>query len=359
MRRSHKLVLVLGGAAALLTGGIGSISDSHATASPSEIDQLRAQRAALVAELAAMQPSLNAAGGLANSAESAYGSQQDKVLAQQAKLNQLNQQLMTLSQQLNANEATVRKDKQQLGAVIRATWETSGQSQALAAILSASDFQQAMDRLKNATQVSDQVRELVSKLANEDQQIKQEQAQIKQQSAQAQALESQLAAPLGQLLADLMNRNDEFNALNGPARAIAAQIANIDNQIAADEAPANVASGGSCGDRFSFGQCTWYVASRRCVPWGGNADEWYNNAARMGYQVGHTPVVGAAAVWWPGRGGASGVGHVAYVEAVGPADGVPAGQFKISEMNWNGWDRVDYRVLSPDPGVFQGFIYDK
>ena len=66
---------------------------------------------------------------------------------------------------------------------------------------------------------------------------------------------------------------------------------------------------------------------------------------------------GAIGVYWPGRGGASWVGHVVYVEAVGPNDGIPAGYFKLSEMNWDGWDRVDYRVVANDPNVFQGFIY--
>ena len=26
-------------------------------------------------------------------------------------------------------------------------------------------------------------------------------------------------------------------------------------------------------------------------------------------------------------------------------------------MNWDGWDRVDYRVLPDDASYFQGFIY--
>ena len=84
MRRSHKLVLVLGGAAALLTSGIGSIATTHASSSSSEIDALRARRAVLVAELAAMQPGLNVSKGALNSAEGAFATQQQKVLSEQA-----------------------------------------------------------------------------------------------------------------------------------------------------------------------------------------------------------------------------------------------------------------------------------
>jgi surface antigen len=122
--------------------------------------------------------------------------------------------------------------------------------------------------------------------------------------------------------------------------------------------------GGACSDDFAYGDCTWYVATRRCIPWGGNANAWYYNASRLGYEEGSVPEVGAVAVWYQGQGGANAYyGHVAYVEAVGPNVGVgsvavvPAGDFEISEMNWDAWDTVDYRVLPDDASYFQGFIY--
>ena len=362
MRRSHKLVLMLAGAAALATPGIGSIPTTHAATSSSAIDSLRAQRAALVQELASLQPNLSVAQGQMNGAEAAYSSQQQKVLDQQKQLNALNTHLMSLNQQLQANQATSTADKQQLAEVIRATWESNSTNQVLTALLSAQDFSQAMDRLKNATQVSQQVKELVSQLATQDKQIKQEQSQIATQFAQASSIESQLSSTSGQLLADLENRNQFFNLLSGPARTVAAQIANIDNQIAALEMPAFVGSG-PCGDSFAYGQCTWYVASRRCIPWGGNANQWYYNAAAAGFQEGHTPTPGAVVVFWPGGDGASSVGHVADVEAVGPTSTVPAGFFLQSEMNFfgngGGWARVSYRVLPNNSPGIQGFIYNR
>jgi len=88
------------------------------------------------------------------------------------------------------------------------------------------------------------------------------------------------------------------------------------------------------------------VATRRCIPWGGNANAWYYNASKMGYAEGSVPEVGAVAIWDQGEGGANAwYGHVAYVEVVGPNLGVggvavvPAGDFEISEMNWGGWIR--------------------
>ena len=362
MRRSHKLALILAGAAALLTTGIGAIPVSHAASSPSSVDALRAQRAALVAELATLQPNLSVAQGQVHGAEAAYSAQQQKVLDQQKQLNALNSHLLALDQQLQANQSTSANDKQQLAEVIRATWESNSTDQVLAALLSAQDFTQAVDRLKAATQVSQQVKDLVTQLAAQDTQMKQEQAQIKTQFEQASSIQDSLSATSGQLLADLVNRNSSFNLLNGPARAVAAQIANIDNQIAALQMPAFV-GGGACGDFFAYGECTWYVASRRCVPWGGNANQWYYNAAATGFQEGHSPVPGAIVVFWPGGDGASAVGHVAYVEAVGPTSSVPAGYFLQSEMNFygngGGWARVSYRMLPDNSPGIQGFIYNR
>jgi len=42
---------------------------------------------------------------------------------------------------------------------------------------------------------------------------------------------------------------------------------------------------------------------------------------------------------------------------VGPAEGIPAGSFKLSEMNFVGWNRVDYRVISNASSDIMGFIY--
>ncbi|MBV8282926.1 MAG: hypothetical protein JO347_12815, partial [Candidatus Eremiobacteraeota bacterium] len=81
MRRRQKLVLIAAGLGTLLATGIGSITVTHATTSP--VDALRAKRAALLAELVAMQPSIDSAGGQLNAAESAYQTQQQKVLAAQ------------------------------------------------------------------------------------------------------------------------------------------------------------------------------------------------------------------------------------------------------------------------------------
>jgi surface antigen len=355
LRRSQKLLLVLGSLGALLATGVGSIPTTQATSS--SIDALRARRAVLVAELAAMQPSLHVAGRALSGAESQYEAQQAKVLAQQARLNALNGQMLSLNQQLTSDQATVGQNKQALAKIIRATFESTGNNQMLAAVLSANNFGQAMDRLRNATQVSQQVTDLVTRLSAQEDEIRRDQAKITADFAQASTIESQLADDSNRLLSFLVQRNNFFGSLSGPARQIAAEISSIDEQIAWQQSGGHVGAG-PCGDHFAYGQCTWYVASRRCVPWGGNARDWYYNAAARGFKEGHTPIAGAVVVFWPGGDGASrSFGHVAYVEAVGPAAGIPGGYFKLSEMNFNGWNRVNYRVLPNNSGGIQGFIY--
>lgn len=103
-------------------------------------------------------------------------------------------------------------------------------------------------------------------------------------------------------------------------------------------------------DSFPYGQCTYYVASRRNVTWGGNAWAWFENANGIRPE-GHVPVSGAIVVFHDGW-----FGHVAYVESVNPD-----GSFTISEMNFwvngGGWGRVDHRTIAAGDRSITGFIY--
>ncbi len=98
--------------------------------------------------------------------------------------------------------------------------------------------------------------------------------------------------------------------------------------------------------KYSYGQCTYYVASRRPVPpnWG-NARDWMANAKASGYFTGSIPVAGAIAWTSAGR-----YGHVAYVEQVKGDDVL------VSEMNYIGWNRISQRWVKANS--FGGYIYD-
>lgn len=107
------------------------------------------------------------------------------------------------------------------------------------------------------------------------------------------------------------------------------------------------------GSVYPFGQCTWYVNSRRSAPWGGNAWQWYGRAQAFGRPEGATPRVGAIMVTWESPYW----GHVAYVEQV-----YPDGSWLVSEMNYygspgGGWGRVSYRHVVAGTIPLIGFIY--
>jgi surface antigen len=89
------------------------------------------------------------------------------------------------------------------------------------------------------------------------------------------------------------------------------------------------------GHIFPKGYCTWYVATRVKVPWGGNANRWPANARAMGYLVDKNPVAGSII-----ETGESRVGHVAYVEKV------EGDKIYISEMNYKGFGIKSTRVVS-------------
>jgi hypothetical protein len=103
-------------------------------------------------------------------------------------------------------------------------------------------------------------------------------------------------------------------------------------------------------DGFPYGQCTWYVASRRSVTWNGNAWLWWYAAAGIRPE-GRVPVEGSIVVFRSGWDG-----HVAYVERVNPN-----GSFVVSEMNFyengGGWGRVDERTIADSDWAIEGFIY--
>lgn len=101
------------------------------------------------------------------------------------------------------------------------------------------------------------------------------------------------------------------------------------------------------GHKFPYGYCTWYVAQKRFVPWGGNAGTWLYHARAMGYRTGKAPARGAIVVTTENRY----YGHVALVESVG------SGTITVSEMNYRGWGKVDRRVLSSNSRAIKGYIY--
>lgn len=112
----------------------------------------------------------------------------------------------------------------------------------------------------------------------------------------------------------------------------------------------------SAGNRYAFGNCTWYVYERRAElgkPIGsfwGNANTWDSSAIAAGFVVNKTPAAGAIIQWneysEPYIGYA---GHVGIVESVNSD-----GSITITEMNngaYGGFNRVNSRTFVPSAAV--------
>ncbi len=357
LRGYRKILAGLVVTTTLFAASVGSIDQPQAALSTTQQDVLKARRAQLVAQLnAQLALEHNAKSGLAG-AESQYYSAQVGVDQVRAQLKATNARLAHLQQSIATEQKRDLDAQRQLAILTRSTYEEADTRSTLAALLSSADFGDAMARLKSSDSVSSAVAELQSQLDADLADVAKQRLALQQEFAQASVLERQLSDQSNRFMAAVAQRNMDLNSASAPVRALEAQIANIDNQLAGDPPPVN--TGASCGNRFAYGQCTYYVATRRCIPWSGNANQWYVNAARMGYAEGHQPAVGAVVVFWPGGDGASGVGHVGYVEVVGPAGGVPAGYFRLSEMNFGGWGHINYRNLPNNSSGIQGFIYGK
>jgi surface antigen len=134
-------------------------------------------------------------------------------------------------------------------------------------------------------------------------------------------------------------------AAGGEAIASGWVVPNANNRPAVPAA--EYQHGGSSNSGFPWGQCTYYVSTKRHVSWNGDAWMWYRNARGAGRPEGHTPVAGAIVVMW-----GSWVGHVAYVEKVNPD-----GSFVISEMNVRGLGVYDTRTVTSSSIDLIGFIY--
>ncbi len=131
-----------------------------------------------------------------------------------------------------------------------------------------------------------------------------------------------------------------------PPPRITPQPTNNDKTILAQKQTQLPAPAGNNCHVFIAGQCTWYVAKLRCIPWTGNANSWIANARRMGFAIGKTPAVGAVIAinesWY---------GHVAYVESFDDST------VTFTEMNHLGRYITNERTFNLNDRRIVGYIY--
>ena len=255
---------------------------------------------------------------------------QSQVMALLTQIESEQSYLKQLNAKLAADQATSATLQRQMAGdqialtnLVSTAYVDGSGSQQVAEALAAPNLGQFLASAALPSAVASQVAQLVGTIKHDQQVVATATAQLQAAESQAMVAQAQLGQRSQQLLAELTT----------PQPAI-----------------------GTGSWSFAFGDCTWWVASQRKVTWGGNAYQWWANAAAAGYAEGQTPEVGSIVVWGIDVPGESwGYGHVAYVVAVKP------GSFEVSEMNFygvpgGGWDRVDYRWVQDGAG-YLGFIY--
>jgi surface antigen len=394
LRRTTRLTCKLA-ASALLIGAVAAampppsgvaLHDIRLTDSyDQQIAQLQAQYGTLGTQLQSLQGSEAAANAKAAAVQQQIAVTEAQIASDQAQINQLNLALAQTAEAIQVDTTHLAAQKAQLTQLTVQIY-TQGGTGVVDGLVDSQSIADFMEQLDSATTVSRQVQQLMVQVEADAQALNVLQQSQQSRLAQAAQAESQLevdqAALQGQeseLKQQAASLGSQAAGLLGQRNSLLSQIASVRAQQQAAEAAAAAAAaeaaaaaaaaaksgGGSgmCGrvlcpfafgtipDSFPWGQCTWYVASLREVPWGGNADEWFGNARAMGYSTSSTPKPGAIVVWGPGNG-YSYYGHVAYVVAVvGPSD------FYVNEANYDEIPgNIDSREVTTLNDV-EGFIY--
>lgn len=139
-----------------------------------------------------------------------------------------------------------------------------------------------------------------------------------------------------------------------PAAAATTQMSNGQSTGSFSSTAGLANASASVGNRYAFGNCTWYAYERRAQlgrPIGsfwGNASTWAINAQAAGFTVNKTPAPGAIL---QNGGGYAGYGHVAIVETIN------GDSFTISEMNYAGFNVVSSRTIPMSQAGNYNFIH--
>ncbi len=117
----------------------------------------------------------------------------------------------------------------------------------------------------------------------------------------------------------------------------------------------------TAGNRYAYGNCTWYAYERRKElgrPVGGmwgNAATWAIYAQAAGFTVNRTPAPGA--VMQNGAAGYYSYGHVAIVESVDPGKSITISEMNSTRFAGGGFNRVSRGTMSWDQATSGMYNY--
>ena len=354
---------VLGFRARLLAVCLAVVAGSGVGAAPVSADAvggLAAQRQALQSQVAQLGAERSQALQDLLAAQDALDNIKAELAHNVAYLNDLHHQQDVITARIAATEKDIDFQRKLLATMSREQYKTNSTDSGLALIFGSQNFGQMVNRIMATNSIGKKIEDTHRKLKVEEASLKTLAADLAVKKAAADQVQAQLEQENAKEMVLVAAQDARLASIDADSKSLLGKIAAVNAQIAAAAQPrftSGTGSGGggaSCGNHFTYGYCTWYVANRRCIPWFGNADEWWANARSYGYPEGQQAKPGAVVVWNAGSGMGS-VGHVAYVESV------DAGGFTVSEYNYTyGWNHYDTRYVSySNPGPLLGFIYGK
>jgi surface antigen len=373
LARRVSLVASAGAIALLVAGSPLGQKNALADQFTQRLQSLSAQASALNREITSYSHASSAALGNALTSEQAMAATQTHLASAQLQLDTANKNLANTTAQLQVVQGQYSTDQGELSQILVRVYELTDDGSVTAILVDSKSFQDAMDALTSADQVSAKVQQLVSQIKGKRDQLDALHTQQAHDQQQANTLVDSLQSLSGQQQTEELSYRQQASSLHGKAASLLSQLHSVQSRIAqvrreqeAAVAAAAAAAGAGAAhvvggalppfafgpkvDGFPWGQCTWYVASLRNVYWSGNAWQWAYTARAAGRPEGMTPRVGSLVVFGPGHG-YSGFGHVAYVVSVQSST-----SFTVNEGNMLGLGWVDQRHIWSLNDV-EAFIY--
>ncbi len=329
-----------------------------------QIAAVQAQYDAIGAQIQSLLADQTAASTQAAAVQAQVTATQQSMQTVEARMTQLNADLTATNADIQADAARLTAQKGQLTQLLVAMY-TAGGSNALSGLVDSQSISQFMTRLNFVQTVGQQVQTLIVAVRSDEQSLQvlgqTQQADLAAAAAsmaQLASLQSQLQIQQAQLQQEVAALGGQVASLQSQGQALQSQIATLRVEQAAAEAHGydgvvlQPFAFGPINDDYPWGQCTWYVASLRNVPWMANAKDWLEFSQWDGFSTGMTPQPGAIVVWGAGHGYNYLYGHVAYVVAVQSSY-----QFTVNEANYYLVPgQVDQRQVNTLNDV-EGFIY--
>lgn len=363
--------------AAVLAIGFTAIPKVTADSYDEKIRALQQENKAKKYALSALQVE-------ASSYQDAIAQLQAQISGVQAEINANVAKQKELQGKIDESQRELDEQKRILGENIRVMY-VEDQMTTIEMLATSKNLSEFVDKEEYRTAVKNKIQESMKRIAVLQNQLKEQKTEAERLLVQQKAQQNQLAYSRAEQSRLLNLNQSQQNEYNAQMSANSAKIAELKEQQAIENTRLFGGGGGTVGGGgypwgyakcvhtgrvegscpnydwgingqiwnyqnggYGYRNCTDWVAWRAQAPGGlGNAKQWDDRAAAMGYTVSDTPRKGAAAVSNSGT-----YGHVMYVESVNSD-----GSIIISDYNRAGTGLYSVTTLSASKAASLVYVY--